>query len=194
METRPDSLAKFTLRTFLWLPACFTAWYFGARYLVPVLGVPSGWLVDLIGPGLIAGIEREGPQLVFVTNVEVRPASGQVGVMTVDVNSLLYTYGLPLLVALMLAARAKPWKIIAGAALLFPFQVWGIAFDVLSQLGVKAGLQVSVQAGLSGWRAEFIALAYQLGSLIFPVMAPVALWVGMNEQSVARLVAPQQTP
>lgn len=194
MSTGPDSVGRFALRTFLWLPACFAAWYFGARYLAPVVGVLAGMVVDLFKFGLVSAVERQGLELVFVTSIEVHPTPEQTGVMIVEVNSLLYTYGLPLFVALMLAARAKASKILAGAALLLPFQAWGVAFDFLAQVGVKSGMQVSAQAGLIGWRAEFIALAYQLGTLMLPVLAPVALWVGFSPSPLARLAAPQQTP
>jgi hypothetical protein len=183
-----DSVGRFALRTFVWLPACFAVWYYGATYLSPVVGFLAGLLVDLFRPGLLADVEREALELVFVTTLEVHPAPDQTGVLLVEVNSLIYTFGLPLFVALMLAARGKAWKIVAGAALLLPFQAWGAAFDFLAQVGVKAGLQVSAQARLAGWRAEFIALAYQFGSLMLPVLAPVALWVGFNQPLLARLV------
>ena len=191
---RPDTIGRFALRVFLWLPACFAAWYFGARYLAPVVGVLSGILVEIFKFGLLTAVDRDGVELVFITSIEVHPTPDQTGVMIVEVNSLLYTYGLPLFVALMLAARAKASRILAGAALLLPFQAWGAAFDFLAQVGVKSGLQVSAQAGLIGWRAEFTALAYQLGTLMFPVLAPVALWVGFNQALLGRLAAPQQTP
>jgi hypothetical protein len=94
----------------------------------------------------------------------------------------------------MLGARAKAWKIVACAALLLPFQAWGAAFDFLAQVGVKSGTEVATLAGLVGWRAEIIALAYQLGTLMFPVLAPVALWVGFNQPLLARLTAPRKAP
>ena len=81
----------------------------------------------------------------------------------------------------MLAARAKAWKILVGAAVLLPFQSWGIAFDFLAQVGVRLGPEVSAQAGLQGWRAETIALGYQLGSLIFPTLLPVVVWATFSE-------------
>jgi hypothetical protein len=189
-----DTIGRFALRTFLWLPVCFAAWYFGARYLMPLVGALAAMLVDLVRSGLVSSVERDALQLVFVTRLEVHPTPDQTAVLLVEVNSLLYTFGLPLFVALMLAARAKAWKIVAGAALLLPFQAWGVAFDFLVQVGVRLGMQVSAQAGLMGWRAESIALAYQLGSLMFPVLAPVAVWVGFNQPLLGRLAAPQRTP
>jgi hypothetical protein len=170
------SLGKFVLRTFLWLPPCFAAWYFGAAYHAAVAGSLARLWVDGFRSGLVSALERQGPDLVFVTTLQVHPAPGQIALLLPEVNSLLYTYGLALFLALMLAVRARWWKILAGAALLLPFQSWGIAFDFLVQVGVKLGPEVSAQAGLSGWRAEVIALCYQVGSLIFPSLMPVVLW------------------
>ena len=76
----------------------------------------------------------------------------------------------------MLAARAKFWKILLGAAALLPFQSWGIAFDFLVQVGIRLGPEIAAQAGLFGWRREAIALGYQIGSLILPSLMPVVLW------------------
>jgi hypothetical protein len=189
-----DTIGRFALRTFTWLPLCFVAWYFGARYLMPLVGALAELLVHAFKSGLLSAVERDGLQLVFVTDLEVHPTPEQTAVLLVEVNSLLYTYGLPLFVALMLAARAKAWKILAGAAMLLPFQAWGAAFDFLAQVSARSGMQVAVQAGLTGWRAEFVALAYQLGSLMFPVLAPVAVWVGFNQPLLSRLSATRQTP
>ena len=173
-------VGRFVLRTVLWLPACFTLWYLSAHYLGAFVGELAAMLVELFKSGLVSAVERQGMGLEFVTHLLVHPLPGRTGVLVVEVNPLLYTYGLPLFVALMLASRAKISGILVGAALLLPFQAWGVAFDLLAQLAVRSGVDVSIQAGLMGWRAEFIALAYQIGSLIFPALIPVALWVAFN--------------
>jgi hypothetical protein len=182
------SVAKLALHIALWLPACFAAWYFGARYLAPIVGNAAVVLVDLVRPGLVAALERQDVALVFVTSIEVHPQHGQTGVLLIDVNPLLYIAGLPLFLALMLASRPRWWTPLAGVLLLLPFQAWGIAFDFLVHVAVKAGPEVSARAGLLGWRAEVIALSYQLGSLVFPALAPVALWMAFNRPLLADLV------
>jgi hypothetical protein len=183
----PSTIGKFVLRTFLWLPPCFAAWYFGAQHVVPFVGAIARMLVEVFKSGLVSAMEREGVELVFVTTIQVHPAPDQTAVLLMEVNPLLYTYGLPFFVALMLGARAKWWKILAGAVALVPFQAWGIAFDFLAQI-VRTGADVAAQAGLLGWRAEVIALAYQLGSLLFPVLVPVVLWVALNRPLFGTLV------
>ena len=182
MTAGAPSLGKFVLRVFLWLPLCFAAWHFSAPYHAAVAGRLARLLVDQFSPGIVSALERSGVDLVFVTNLEVHPAPGQTAVLLPEVDPLIYTYGLALFLALMLSARAKGWKILVGVAVLLPFQGWGIAFDFLVQVGIKLGPDVAAQAGLSGWRREAIALGYQIGSLIFPTLAPVLLW-GLGSRS-----------
>ena len=187
-RTNVASVARFALRIGLWLPPSFAAWYFAATYLASLAGAAAAACVGVLRSGLVAALEHSDAALVFVTTLQVHGQAGQTGVLLVEVNPLPYLAGTPLLVALMLASRARWWKVMAGIALLLPFQAWGIAFDFLVQVGVKSGWEVSVQAGLGGWRAEVIALAYQLGSLIFPALAPVALWIAFNRRLFSELV------
>lgn len=167
---------QFVLRTFLWLPLCFSAWYFSAPYLAAVVGRLAKLLVNQLTTGVVSAMEQTGPMLVFVTTIKVTPSPGQLAFLIPEVNPLLYTYGSALFLALMLAERAKSWKIIFGVLALMPFQSWGVAFDLLAQIGIQLGPEVSAQAGLTGWRLEVIALGYQLGVLIFPCLVPVVLW------------------
>jgi hypothetical protein len=176
MTAGGPSLGKFVLHTLLWLPPCFAAWYFSAQYHAAVAGRLARLLVDQFTTGIVSGLEQSGFDLVFVTTLEVHPAPGQTALLLPEVNPLLYTYGLALFLALMLAARAKVWKILVGAVVLLPFQSWGIAFDFLAEVGIRLGPEVAAQAGLLGWRREAIALGYQVGSLIFPSLVPVVVW------------------
>lgn len=197
MTAATPSLGKFVLHTFLWLPPCFAAWYFSAKYHTAVAGGLAHFLVNQFKSGIVSALEQPGLDLIFVTSIKVHPAPGQTALLVPEVNPLIYTYGLAIFLALMLAERATWWKILVGAALLLPFQSWGIAFDLLSQVGIKLGPEVSALAGLSGWRAEVIALGYQLGILIFPVLMPVMLWACFSRlfnESVLRAQARDTSP
>lgn len=192
MTAGAPSLGKFVLRTFLWLPPCFAAWYFSAHYHAALAGRLARLMVNQVQFGIVSALEQPGINLVFVTSIEVHPAPGQNALLLPEVNPLLYTYGLAFFLALMLAARAKWEKILLGTAVLLPFQSWGIAFDFLAQVGVKLGPDVAAQAGLSGWRVEAIVLGYQIGMLIFPSLIPVVLWAVFSRrfiESVLRLQA-----
>jgi hypothetical protein len=185
VSTTGPSLGRFLLRTFAWLPLCFAAWYFGAAAVSAASGSAAGLIIRTVAPRVLDSVERTGPMLEFVTYVEVQPEPGRKAVLVAEVNALVYTYGLALFAALMLAARAAAWKVLAGAVMLLPFQAWGIAFDVLTQVGIKQGPAIAQQAGISGARAEFIALAYQLGVLVLPTLAPVLLWAAWCRDFVA---------
>lgn len=191
MTVGATSLGKFVLRTILWLPPCFAAWYFSAQYHAVVTGMLARMLVYLFKSGIVSALEQPGINLVFVTTIEVPLAPGRFGVLTPEVNPLLYTYGLAFFLALMLAARAKWSNILVGVLVLLPFQSWGIAFDFLAQVGVKLGPEISEQAGLLGWRREAIAFGYQIGTLIFPSLMPVVLWAGFSRLFIENLLRSQ---
>ena len=180
------SLRSFVLRTLLWLPLCFAAWYFFAPLHSPIAGAGARLLAGLVAPGVVSGVERQGSDLVFVTTLEVHPGPGLTAVLLPEVNPLLYTYGLPFFVALMLASGSRWRTILAGAAILLVFQGWGIAFDFLSQIAINLGPGIAMLAGLADWRREVIALAYQVGTLVLPSLAPVVLWAAFNRGFIER--------
>jgi hypothetical protein len=80
------------------------------------------------------------------------------------------------------------WKLPFGAAVLVLPQVWGTAFDFLGNLVTRVPPEVVLELGLFGWKREVITLCYQLGSLIFPVVLPVVMWVLMNRVFVYAVV------
>jgi len=188
------SLRSFVLRTLLWLPLCFAAWYFFAPLHSPIAGAGARLLAGLVAPGVVSGVERQGSDLVFVTTLEVHPGPGLTAVLLPEVNPLLYTYGLPFFVALMLASGSRWRTILAGAAILLVFQGWGIAFDFLAQVGLNLGPDISAQAGLADWRREAIALGYQLGAIMFPSVVPVVLWALFNRPFIEQALAPRASP
>lgn len=193
MSPPNPSLGAFILRIVLWLPACLLAWHLTAGPHSVAAGKVASMIISALRPGIVSAVEHPGGDLVFETTLSVTAAPGQVGVLVPEVNPRLYTYGLAFFLALMLAARAAWWKIVAGIALLLPFQGWGIAFDFLAQVGVRLGPEVSAQAGLTGWRKEAIAIGYQIGSLILPSLIPPALWAAFNPSFIKGLLRSQDS-
>lgn len=189
MTAVAPSLKKFILHTFLWLLPCSAVWYFIAQYHSVVVGKLARILVNEFTAGIVSALERSGVNMVFVTTIKVHPELGQTALLTPEVNPLIYTYGLALFFALMLAERAKWWKILAGAAVLLLFQSWSIAFEVLAQI-MQFGAEVSDQAGVRGWRLMTVEIGYQLGTFIFPSLIPVVLWAASSRlvrESIADL-------
>jgi hypothetical protein len=173
-----------------WLAPCLAAWY----WIAPWLARPAAWLAQgIVGAcanPIVDALEFHGRTVVFVTSIGIRQPGGAVGAMLVEVNPLLYSYGAALFAELMLASRARAWTIVAGIALLVPFQAWGIAFDFLVDVGVRSGPEVASRAGVAGAFREFAALAYQIGALVFPALAPIVVWAAIQRRFIASLVRP----
>ncbi|MBI3148711.1 MAG: hypothetical protein HYZ17_09395 [Betaproteobacteria bacterium] len=189
------SLPRFIGMVFLWLPLCFAIWYFGT----PVLVWPVGMLVKtLLQSGFgdfISGVELAHGTLSAMTTL--RPENAPLGsraVLVPEVNTLVYSFGLPLFCALVLAARAPGWpkKLVIGFAILLPLQIVGVASDVLRQVAILAGPGVAMQAGFSQVQREVVVFVYQFSSLIVPAVAPAILWVVLDRRFLERWrVAPR---
>ena len=114
--------------------------------------------------------------------------------LTVDVNMLLYAFGLPLFVALTLAARQAPlWRpLLIGYVAMMPFIAWGVLADFLKNVAITAPPLVASQAGFGAAARDMIAFAYQFGSLILPAVVPAVAWVLTHRAFLERLRAPRE--
>jgi hypothetical protein len=185
---RTPTVARFTLRTLGWLPVAFAVWY----VLAPVLLFPAVLLVRAVAAlglrDIVHGVEQARAVVTFVTTL--RPGGGAANaVLTVDVNLLLYSFGLPFFAALAIAARDAAWKrhLAVGYAALLPCIAWGVLFDFLKNVAVTAGPAVLSQAGFAAWQREAIVFAFQFGSLILPAVAPAVLWVALHARFIGTL-------
>jgi hypothetical protein len=182
-------LARFIVRVFVWLPVAFVVWYFAA----PVLTWPAALLVELAARAgladLVRGVEQSGATLTIVTSLRAGGTLARPGQVTVDVNALLYSFGLPLYAALVLAAREPGWprRLFAGYAVLVPVIAWGVLADFLKNVAITSGPLIASQTGFVAWQRDVIAFAYQLGSLILPTVVPAAAWVFMHRAFLERL-------
>ena len=182
-----DPVWRFALRVLALLAPAFLAWYLVA----PWYDLAPAWLargyLALWREGLVSGLEVAGRLLTFVTTLEIAGEAGQRGLLTVEVNPMVYTFGAALLAALLVASRVRWPKIVLGIALLAPFQAWGIAFDVLAQI-LHAHPELAASAGADGAWAPVAALAYQVGSLVLPCLVPVVLWGAFAREFVTKLM------
>jgi hypothetical protein len=185
----PSPLRGFIARVFAWLPAAFAVWYFAA----PVLMWPVALLVELVARpafgDLVRGVEQAGSVLTFATALKPGSTSTRGAEITADVNMLLYSFGLPLYAALVLAVREPGWprRLLAGYAALVPFVAWGVLADFLQTVAITSGPQIASQTGFVAWQREVIAFAYQFGTLILPTVVPAVAWVLTHRQFLERL-------
>jgi hypothetical protein len=188
-STTGSPLRRFIARVFAWLPVAFVVWYFAA----PVLMWPAALLVELVArtafADLVRGVEQAGAVLTFATTLKPGSTSMRGAQITIDVDMLLYSFGLPLFAALVLAAREPGWprRLIAGYAALLPFVAWGVLADFLKNVAIASGPQIASQTGFVAWQRELIAFAYQFGALILPTVAPAVAWVLTHAAFLERL-------
>lgn len=193
-EATPDRrarspLARFVLVTLAWLPLCFAAWYLAAPALIFVARLLAEVAVLPFGE-LVRAIEQSGSTLVFVSSLKPGQAVAG-GVVSVSVDGLLYSFGMPMFAALTLAAKEPArWRILAiGIVALLPFVVFGAVADFLKNVAITAGPIVASQAGFSAFQREAIAFSYQFGTLILPTVAPAVLWVLTHRPFLERIRA-----
>lgn len=181
---------RFAARVAAWLAPCLAAWYFlAAAHARPVAWIARGMVGALIG-GKVTALEWQGTLLTLVTDIGFRLPDGREGLLAAEVNPLVYTYGTALFLALALASRLGFARAVLGLSILLPFQAWGVAFDVLVEIGIKGPPGAVSAAGFSDLQRQLLPLAYQAGSLLFPVLVPVAAWAALGG---LRVLLPETT-
>ena len=183
-----NPLPRFVLLTLAWLPVAFAVWYVGA----PLLQWPAKLLAEAVLRGafadLVRSVEARGAIVTVLTTL--RPGQAVAGgAISVDVNLLLYSFGLPMYAALVLAAREPRWpRLLAiGYAVLLPVVAFGVVADFLKNVAITAGPMVASQTGFSPLQREAIVFAFQFGSLILPTVVPAAVWVLTHRTFLERL-------
>jgi hypothetical protein len=140
----------------------------------------------------VKSVEQMGPLITFVTSLKPAEGSNPAGVkavVSVESNVLLFSFGLPMLAALILAAR-EPHRVrmlLIGFVVLLPFQTFSVVADFLKNVGILAPPAVSSQTGINAFQREVIAFCYQFGTLILPTVAPAIVWVLMHRRFLEKL-------
>jgi hypothetical protein len=176
------SPGRFVLRVAAWLPLAFLVWYLAGSVLAWPIALLTEGVARLAFRDLIQGVEQQGHLLTIISTLKPALATTEqsaTGVISVEVNTLLYSFGLPMLAALILAAR-QPHplrKLLLGYAVLAPLVVWGLVAEFLKRVAFDTAPAVAAQAGFGPLQREAIAFAYQFGSLILPTVAPAVFWM-----------------
>jgi hypothetical protein len=184
------ALRGFLLRTLVWLPICFAAWYFLSVLFTPMLAALVGAALGGLFQSVIDGVVADGNALAVLTSIEVGVSpDSPAGEVVFEVNPLKYGYCVPFYTALVLATdaddlmRVLHWLI--GMAILLAVQVFGIGTEILKVIAFQLGDQGRSALGFAPWGYEALVLAYQLGYLILPPVVPVMLWLGQFGRRVA---------
>jgi hypothetical protein len=196
MSAKP--LHRFMLGVLVFFPLTFFVWYVTAAFHLAPVTLVSGQLLNLIVPDALMWLKLDGHTLVLASNFG-RDASGVVlspppgeDVLGFHLNPLIYSYGLPLVAALMLATpgEGKWLNVLWGVLLMLPVEVFSMVFSVLKTLMFDVGTAFQTQQGISQTGADAVALGYQVGTLLLPMIAPLIIWMALNRQFIIQL-APQ---
>jgi len=191
MPARATSLGRFVLRVAAWLPLAFLVWYLTGPILAWPIGLLTAAILKLGFADLVARVQQEGHLFTIVSTLKPALATTRElasGVVSVEVNFLLYSFGLPLLAALILAAReAHPLRKLAlGYVVLAPLVCWGLIAEFLKRVVFDTAPAVAAQTGFGPLQREVIAFAYQFGSLFLPTVAPAVFWILTHRAFVER--------
>jgi hypothetical protein len=179
-------IAIFFARALLCLFPLLALWYWAREWVV----MPVAWLAEqamlFFFSRWVTGSELHGVTQTLLTALSVPHTSGRLADLSPETVVLTYCYGLPLMVALFVAARAKGlwWKLPLCAAALLPFQAWGVCLSWLLQVAVQAGEFTRAKTYFSAWDQNLIALGYQFGFLLMPTLVPLLLWLFFERRFV----------
>lgn len=179
----------FLLKAIVWFIVLLLVWHQLSSLVTFPVSLLSKAAVSMLFPRWAEGVEQAGASLTLLTTLEVQGMAGvpagQVALLSPEVEFMKYGYGLPLLIALLIASNTKGLltKICLGALALLPFQTWSVCFDWLKQAAIETGA-----APFSPMAREIIAFGYQFGTLILPTLVPVLLWVVMCRNFLTTLM------
>ena len=190
-------LGRLVLRIALLFVPCIALWHFMAPWADAAVATGARLIVDVVLPGVVRQTEIGAQALTFVTAIT---APGGAGVLTVDVNPRLYSYGIALYAAIVLGASvfSLVFRGLGGEnlvhdalasmpggvfAAVLAVTVWGAAFDFLAHL-VREVPGALDSHGAGTIARTVIALGYQMGSLMFPTVIPAALAVAIARKQL----------
>jgi hypothetical protein len=193
---RATLIGRFLLLAILCLAVLLPAWYWAARWLA----APPIWLAGTAMKaffGWAQSFEQHDVTAVLNTLVQVRMKGPRgvdvLGELAPEASYPTYGYGLPLLWAMLIAARLTArtprwWlKGLIGSVILIPVQAWGISFQWLRDVVLLSGPDGAAYLHYPGWAGNAVAYGYQLGFLMLTPVAPIMLWLLFNKRFVAAL-------
>ena len=184
---RPSALTIFVLSAFGWIVVLPLAWSQVSAWISYPVGVLSHIVLEQGAPMWVRQVHlRPGAMEVDTAiDVPVAQAGGQRGEITIEASPGRYAYGLPIFLALLLAARGpgRVVRAVAGYVLLLPFQALSLTMYSLMQMLLAAQLNLRFLR-ISQWQMEIIVYGYQVGALVLPTLVPILLWLWLDSRFV----------
>ena len=184
---RPSALTIFVLSAFGWIVVLTLAWSQVSAWTSYPVGVLSHIALEQGAPRWVRQVHLRPGAMEVDTAIEVpvAQAGGQRGEITIEASPGRYAYGLPIFLALLLAARGpgRVVRAVAGYVLLLPFQALSLTMYSLMQMLLAAQLNLRFLR-ISQWQMEIIVYGYQVGALVLPTLVPILLWLWLDSRFV----------
>ena len=188
-------LSELLILASMWMLFGFMLWF----YLSAFHGAPARIAADHILSYLLQGdfsriIVEPNQHFLFQveTNIQFAFRDGTTEALGFIVNPLVYSYGLPLLFGLVMGSDVswlrKVVILLIGYVAILGVQIWGVVFQSLKMLSFNFGEQTHQVILGHGISDTTIAMGYQLGTLIFPALMPIFVWVLTNRPLVEQFV------
>jgi len=188
-------LSELLILASLWMLFGFMLWfYLSAFHGAPARVVSGAILSEILGSNFHQIVVEANQHFLFQveTTIPFVFKDGTEESLGFIVNPLIFSYGLPLLFGLVMGSDVswlrKAAILLVGYLVVTLVQIWGVVFQSLKMMAFNFGGSAHDIVNQAGVSDTTIALGYQLGTLIFPALAPIFVWVLMNRQLVEQFV------
>lgn len=181
------AIARLLGRTLLWLPVCYATWYFTATAHARLAGFLLQFLINASYPVFVPMLQKAAV-LEFI--LEIPAAMSRRGgdgsfQATITLDLLIYSCGIPLFLALMLATPGvlRRWRdLLVGLGTLFIYEIIAMfvsaSYNTLTLLH-SIGADTRWLFGLP-WSPYLNLLAQTTFALVLPSALAVFLWAAFN--------------
>jgi len=189
------TLGELMILASMWMLFGFMIWfYLSAFHGAPARLAAEAILGQVLGSDFSRIIVEPNQNFLFQveTHIPFTFRDGTTEALGFVVNPLIFSYGLPVLFGLVMGSNVSWLRkftiLLIGYVVITGVQVWGVVWQSLKMLAFNFGAQTHVIVTNHGVSDAAIALGYQLGTLIFPALAPIFVWVLSNRPLVEQFV------
>ena len=188
-------LSELLILASMWMLFGFMLWfYLSAFHGTPARLAAEAILSHILGSDFSQIVVDPDQRFLFLveTQIQFTFRDGTTDALGFIVNPLIFTYGLPLLFGLVMGSDVSWLRkfviMLTGYVVITGVQIWGVVWVSLKMLAFNFGEQTHAIVLSHGVSDAAIAMGYQLGTLIFPALAPVFVWVLCNRPLVEQFV------
>ena len=180
-----NAVRQMFILALLYLPLGFFLWFCAASLLMLPARLIAEAILTTWFPNIFSHIMQLGFEFEIQTLVQLgQQVQGQSVALNIEVNPMIYAWGMALLFGLMMATplsvKRRLIQMIIGFSVVTAVTVWGVIWDTLTQLAFRSGTEAAEAARATGLSMDMIALFYQLGYLMLPAVIPLACWILLN--------------